>query len=74
MRQKTGFNKNPLVGDTQTDTLENCVELLDFLQQRADDMHSGWNVNFALIRDALGHTMGQAAVETAAFRLGAAGK
>lgn len=58
------YNKNPLVGQTQKDTLENCVELLDFLQDRGGDMHSGWNMNFALIRDGLGHAMGQAAVET----------
>ena len=68
MTKKQGYNKNPLVGQTQQDTLENCVELLDFLQQRADDMHSGWGMNFALIRDGLGHAMGQTPQETPPLR------
>lgn len=60
MGTQQGFNVNPLVGSTREDTLNNCLEQLDFLQQAGEELHCGYHVNFALLRDALGHELAQA--------------
>lgn len=65
MGQKQGYNTNPLVGLTREETLTNCLDQLEFLQQAGEELHPGYHTNFALLRGALGHELAQVAEETA---------
>jgi len=55
-----GYNVNPLVGLTREETLSNCLEQVEYLQQSSEGMHQGYHVNLMLIRGALGHELVEA--------------
>lgn len=63
MDEQHGFNKT-LVGINQEETLANCLQQLDFLQQTGEELHPGYHINFELIRGALGHELAQVASNT----------
>lgn len=52
-----GFNTNPLVGLTQEETLSNCQEFLEHMQQACEDLGYGHHVNMSLLRGAIGHEL-----------------
>lgn len=61
MRTEQGYNTNPLVGDTQAETLSNCQDFLEHMQRAAEELGYGHHVNVALVRGAIGHEMAKAA-------------
>lgn len=56
-----GYNVNPLVGLTREETLSNCQEFLEHMQNNAEDLPYGHSVNVQLLRGALGHELAQVA-------------
>lgn len=56
-----GYNVNPLVGLTREETLSNCQEFLEHIQNTSEDLPYGHHVNVQLLRGALGHELAEVA-------------